>query len=38
MKISKNFEHFQYFKFEINFLENENFFHKTGEPWFSWKY
>ena len=30
--ISRNFEHFQYFKFEIGFLENENFLKKTGVP------
>ena len=34
--ISENFEHFQYFHFETDFLENENFFHKTGVPFFSW--
>ena len=28
--ISENFEHFQYFNFETDFLENENFFQKTG--------
>ena len=28
MTISKNFEHFQYFNFETDFLENENFFQK----------
>ena len=26
--ISENFEHFQYFKFETDFLENESFFKK----------
>ena len=31
-----NFEHFQYFNFETDFLENENFFKKTGEPFFIW--
>ena len=30
--INGNFEHFQYFQFEIDFLENENFFQKTGGP------
>ena len=30
MTISENFEHFQYFNFETDFLENENFFQKTG--------
>ena len=33
--ISENFEHFQYFNFEIDFLENENFFQKTGVQFFS---
>ena len=28
MAISENFEHFQYFKFETDFLENESFFKK----------
>ena len=28
MTISENFEHFQYFNFETDFLENENFFKK----------
>ena len=28
--ISEDFEHFQYFNFETDFLENENFFQKTG--------
>ena len=32
--ISENCEHFQYFNFETDFLENENFFKKTGEPFF----
>ena len=27
-----NFERFQYFNFETNFLENENLFQKTGIP------
>ena len=30
--ISENFEHFQYFNFETDFLQNENFFQKTGAP------
>ena len=30
MTISENFEHFQYSNFETDFLENENFFQKTG--------
>ena len=33
--ISENFEYFQYFNFETDFLENENFFPKTGAPFFS---
>ena len=33
--ISGNFERFQYFNFETNFLENENLFQKTGVPFFS---
>ena len=32
MTISENFEHFQYFNAETDFLENENFFQKTGVP------
>ena len=28
--IAGNFEGFQYFSFEINFLKNENLFKKTG--------
>ena len=28
MTISENFEHFQYFNFEADFLENENFFNE----------
>ena len=35
VKISGNFEFFQYFNFEIDFLENENFVQKTGVPLFS---
>ena len=34
--ISENFERFQYFNFEADFLENGNFFQKTGVPFFSW--
>ena len=30
-----NFERFQYFNFETNFLENENLFQKTGVLFFS---
>ena len=36
--ITKNFERFQYFNFETDFLENENRFQKTGVPFFSWKH
>ena len=32
------FEHFQYFHFETNFLENENLFQKTGVLFFSWNH
>ena len=35
--ISGNFESYQYLNFETDFLENENFFQKTGAPFFSWK-
>ena len=33
--ISGNFESYQYLNFETDFLENENFFQKTGAPFFS---
>ena len=33
--ISENFEHFQYFNCETDFLENENVFQKTGVQFFS---
>ena len=33
--ISGNLERFQYFNFEINFLESENLFQKTEVPFFS---
>ena len=33
--ISESFKRFQYFKFETDFLENENFFKKTGVQFFS---
>ena len=33
--ISGNFQRFQYFNFETNFLENENLFQKTGAVFFS---
>ena len=36
--ISESFKHFQYFNFKTNFLENENLFRKTGEPFFSWNH
>ena len=29
MTISENFEHFQYFNFQTDFLENKNFFQKA---------
>ena len=32
--ITGNFERFQYFNFETDFLENENLFQKTGVPFF----
>ena len=35
MTISGNFECFQCFQFEIDFLENENFFQKSGGISFS---
>ena len=28
--VSENFKRFQYLNFEIDFLENKNFFQKTG--------
>ena len=34
MTISENFEHFRYFNFETDFLENENLFQKTGSTVF----
>ena len=34
MTISENFEHFHYFNFETDFLENKNFFQKTGVKFF----
>ena len=37
MTISEKFEHFQYFNFENDFLENENFFEKTGVSHKDWK-
>ena len=37
MTIGGNFERFQYFKFERDFLENQNLVGKTGVPLFSWK-
>ena len=33
--ISEHFKHYQYFNFETDFLENENFFEKTGVMFFS---
>ena len=32
MAISESFKRFQYLNFETNFLENENFFQKSGVP------
>ena len=32
MIISRNFERFKYYKFETDFLENENLSQKTGVP------
>ena len=32
--INGNFEHFQHFNFEADFLGNENVFQKTGVPFF----
>ena len=32
MTIHENFEHFQYFNIETDFLENENLFQKPGVP------
>ena len=34
---SGNFERFQYFNSETNFLENENLFQKTVVLFYSWK-
>ena len=36
--ISGNFQRFQYFDFETNFLKNEKLFQKTGVPFFRWKH
>ena len=33
-----NFESFQYFNFETDFLENEKLFQKTGVPFLNWKH
>ena len=38
MTISEDFKHFQYFNFEIDFLENKNLFQKTGVQFFIWKH
>ena len=35
VRISGNFERFQYFNFETDFLDNENLSQKTGLPLFS---
>ena len=36
--ISGSFKRFQYVNFEKHFLENKNFFQKTGVPFFSWNH
>ena len=36
--ITENFERFEYFNFEINFLKKKNLFQGTGVPFFSLKY
>ena len=36
--ITRNFERFQYFNFETNFLKNENIFQKNWAQFFSWNY
>ena len=36
--MSENFQRFQYFNFETDFMEKKNFFQKTGVPFFSWKH
>ena len=33
--ISENFERFQYFSFETNFLESKDLFRKTGGQFFT---
>ena len=38
MTISGNFQRFQCFNVEADFLENENIFQKAGVPFFSWKH
>ena len=38
MTITGNFERFQCFNFESDFLENKNLFQKAGIPFFSWKH
>ena len=38
VKITGNFEPFQYFRFGTSFLKNEKFFQKTGVLFFNWKY
>ena len=34
MNVNENFEYFQHSNFETDFLENENFFQKSGVPFF----
>ena len=38
MTITGNYELFQYFHFETNFLKNKNLFHKLEHLFFSWRY
>ena len=38
MTASESFKRFQYFDFEIDFLENEKHFKKTWVSFFSWKH
>ena len=38
MTLSWNFERFQYFNFETDFLENENLLQKIEVRFFSWKH
>ena len=38
MTISESFKRFEYFNFAKKFLENENFFQKTGVQFFTWNH